>query len=139
MKKDALSIALHYLKFRPRSVFEIEQKLKSKKISEEEIAKVISVLKKQELLNDNKFATMWVRDRNLLKPSGSYLLRLELRRLGISQEIIEEVLMAQDDEPLALKALESKSRLRNADFQKKAGFLQRRGFGTSVIYKILTK
>ena len=99
----------------------------------------MGILKKQELLNDKKFATMWIRDRNLLKPSGSYLLRLELKRLGISQEIIEEALMAQTDEPLARKALESKSRLRNADFNKKAAFLARRGFETSVIYKILKK
>jgi len=46
MKKDALNIALHFLKFRPRSVFEIETKLKSKNISESEIKKVINVFKK---------------------------------------------------------------------------------------------
>lgn len=137
MKKNPLNIALHYLKFRPRSEFEVIQKLKQKKVINSEIEKVITVLKKNKLLDDEEFAKMWVRDRNLLKPSGSYLLKMELRKLGVADGIIEEVLMAQDDEPLARKALESKSRLKNADFQKKAGFLQHRGFKTSVIYKIL--
>lgn len=139
MKKDALSIALHFLKFRPRSVFEVEKKLQSKKISEPEIKKTIAVLKKNQLLDDKKFAKMWVRDRNLLKPTGSFLLKLELRKLGIAAADIEEVLKDQNEEELARKAIESKYRYRNADFQKQAQFLQRRGFPTGVIYRILKK
>jgi len=135
--QNSLNIALHYLKFRPRSVFEIEKKLKEKKVSEEEIKKTISVLKKNQLLDDEKFAKMWVRDRNNLRPSGSYLLKMELRKLGIADDLIEETLACQNEEDLTKKALASKSRLRNADFQKKASFLQRRGFITSIIYKIL--
>src|SRR3972149_931095 len=99
MKKDALNIALRFLKFRPRSEFEVTQKLKQKGIIDSEINKVISVLKENKLLDDKEFAKMWVRDRNLLKPSGSYLLKMELRKLGIADGVIEEVLMAQTDEP----------------------------------------
>jgi len=137
MRKDPLQIALRYLKFRPRSVFEVEQKLKQKGVIKSEIEKVISVLKKNNLLDDEEFAKMWVRDRNLLKPTGTYVLKMELRKLGIADGIIEEVLMAQTDEPLARKALEMKYRERNTDYHKKAAFLQRRGFSTSLIYKIL--
>lgn len=137
MSKDALEIALHFLKFRPRSEFEIEQKLKQKGAIDSEIEKVISVLKKNKLLDDEEFAKMWVRDRNLLKPSGSYLLKMELRKFGVADEIIDSALAEQDEEALAKKALESKLRLKNADFNKKAGFLQRRGFSTNIVYKIL--
>ncbi len=139
MPKDAINIALHFLKFRPRSVFEVTQKLKQKGIIESEIKKVITVLKKQKLLDDKEFAKMWVRDRNLLKPSGSYLLKMELRKLGIADDDIEIALSEQDEEELARKAVEAKERYRNADFAKKAAFLQRRGFSPSVIYKILKK
>ena len=135
--KDPIKIALNFIKFRPRSVFEIEQKLKTKRISDKETKSTITVLKKNKLLDDKEFAKMWVRDRNTLRPSGSFLLKLELKKKGIADDIIEEILMAQTDEPLARKALESKSRYREADFQKKAAFLARRGFKTSVIYKIL--
>jgi regulatory protein len=137
IKKDALAIALHFLKFRPRSVFEVEKKLKSKKFAEKEIDRVTSVLKKEKLLDDEKFAKMWVESRNNLRPSGSYVLKMELRRLGIADDIIEKVLTPQRDEVLAKKALDMKARYREADFEKKAAFLQRRGFSTSVIYKIL--
>ncbi|KKQ17432.1 MAG: Regulatory protein RecX [Berkelbacteria bacterium GW2011_GWA1_36_9] len=137
MKNDPLKIALHYLKFRPRSIFEVEEKLKKKKISSEEIDKVITVLKKNQLLDDEKFAKMWVADRNLLKPTGSYLLKLELKKFGIAEEIIENALDGQDEEKQAKLALESKSRLKDASFEKKAGFLQRRGFKIETIYKVL--
>ena len=137
MNHDAINIALHYLKFRPRTVFEMEKKLASKKIPEDEIRKTISVFKKEKLLDDEKFATMWVEDRNHLKPTGSYLLKMELKRLGVAENIIEKALAEQDEEELARQAIESKSRYRNADFPKQAGFLQRRGFGMGVIYKIL--
>ncbi|OGD56056.1 hypothetical protein A2V71_03815 [Candidatus Berkelbacteria bacterium RBG_13_40_8] len=137
--QNSLKVALHFLKFRPRSVFEVERKLESKKISESEIKKVISVLKKNKLLDDKNFAKMYVRDRNLLKPTGSYLLKLELRKLGISDQDIETAMEDQDEEKLARKALGSKARYRKADFQKQAAFLQRRGFATSVIYKIIRK
>jgi len=139
MDKDPLKIALHFLKFRPRSVFEIRKKLEAKRIDEKEIEKVISVLKREKLLDDRKFAKMWIESRNNLRPSGSYVLKMELRRLGIAEDIIEEVLTPQRDEVLARKALESKSRLKNADFNKKAAFLQRRGFATNIIYQIIKK
>lgn len=137
--KDGLNIALRFLKFRPRTVFEIEEKLKSKRIENKEIKSVITVLKKNQLLDDKNFVKMWVRDRNLLKPEGSYLLKMELKRLGISDTLIEEALENQDEEELAKKALESKSRLKEETFEKKVAFLQRRGFGLSVVFKVLNK
>lgn len=137
MAKDALDIALHFLKFRPRSVFEIERKLKEKKIAEKEINNAISVLKRNKLLDDAKFAKMYIADRNRFRPSGNFLLRLELRKLGVSDDLIDELLLDQDEERLAQTALESKSKYREADNTKKAQFLQRRGFPTNIIYKIL--
>ena len=139
MAKDALQVALHFLKFRPRSVFEIERKLKQKGIINSEINKVVAVLKKNKLLDDAEFAKMWVRDRNLLKPTGAYLLKLELKRLGLSEENIETALKDQDEEELAKLALEYKYREREIDYEKKVSFLQRRGFSTSIIYKVTNK
>ena len=139
MKKDPLKIALHFLKFRPRSVFEVEQKLKTKKISEGEIKKVITVLKRNKLLDDAEFAKMWVRDRNLLKPTGTFLLKLELRKLGLPAGDIENALADQDDESLARKAIEMKYRERDIEYEKKANFLMRRGFSTHIIYQVIKK
>jgi len=135
--KSSIDVALHFLKFRSRSVFEVKQKLKEKKYSEKEIEETIEVLTRNKLLDDAEFARMWVGDRNRFKPSGSFLLRLELRQFGIDEQIIEEKLLDLNEEELAKKALEDKGRYRNAESQKQAQFLQRRGFSTSVIYKII--
>jgi len=137
MNHNAINVALYFLKFRPRTVFEIEQKLKSKRYDDKEIAATVAVLKRNKLLDDENFAKMWVRDRNHLKPTGSYLLKLELKKLGVNDNIIEKSLVNQDEEDLARRAIESKNRYCHADFPKKAAFLQRRGFKTSIIYKVL--
>lgn len=137
MAKSSMDIALHFLKFRPRSVFEIEQKLAMKKIDEKEIADTIRVLINNKLLDDAKFAKMYIADRNRFKPSGSYLLRMELKRLGLSENHIEDALADQNEERLAREALESKSKYRNAEFAKQAEFLKRRGFNMNVIMKVL--
>lgn len=135
--KSPIDIALYLLKFRARSVFEIRQKLKSKNITEEEIDKTVDVLIRNELLDDVKFVKMYVKDRNNLKPTGSYLLRLELKRLGVSENLIEDALAHQNEEELARRAIEAKARYRSADFTKQTQFLQRRGFSMGVIMKIL--
>lgn len=135
--KSAIDTALHFLKFRARSVFEIKQKLKQKNFSSEEIDKTIDVLVRNELLDDRKFVKMYVKDRNTLKPTGAYLLKMELKRLGLDENLIADAMVAQDEENLARRAIESKSRFIEAEFDKKASFLQRRGFSMNVIMKIL--
>jgi regulatory protein len=135
--KNAIDTALYFLKFRARTIFEIRQKLQSKNFPEEEINKTIDVLARNELLDDAKFVKMYIKDRNNLKPTGSYLLRLELKRLGVPENLVEEVMAGQNEEELARRAIESKHRYREADFPKQAQFLQRRGFSMSVIMKVL--
>lgn len=139
MKKDPLNIALYFLKFRPRTIFEVREKLRSKKYEDKEIDKVISVLKRNGLLDDEKFAKMWIVDRNKFKPCGNFLLKLELKKLGIDEVIIEEAISDQDEVELAKQALLLKNRYRNAEFPKQAQFLQRRGFSMNTIYKVLKK
>ncbi len=137
--KSPLDLALYFLKFRSRSIFEIRQKLKSKNVSEEEIAKTIDVLIRNDFLDDIKFAKAFVHDRNLFKPSGNYLLKMELKQLGVDENIIEDCLINQNEGELAKLALESKYRYRDAEFTKQASFLQRRGFNLNIIYKITNK
>lgn len=137
MQKKALDIALHFLKYRARSVFEVRQKLAQKKIPEKEINDTVAVLRRNKLLDDAEFAKMYIADRNRFRPSGNFVLRMELKKLGLSENNIEDALSGQDEEVLARTALESKHKYREAEFQKQVQFLQRRGFGTSTIYKVV--
>ena len=127
------------LKIRLRSQFEIEQKLKQKKYLSEEIEKAIEILKKDNLIDDKRFAYAWVHNREILSPRGKRLLALELRQKGIVPEIIDEVLFFDDQYELELarQALKGKQRsYQNLDeFERKRkllAFLSRRGFSYGI-------
>jgi len=134
------------LKVRLRSQFEIEQRLKRKGYSEKEISGAIEELKKDNLINDKRFAYAWINNRELLKPSGKRLLTLELRQKGVASEIIEEVLSFDNEYELELakQALERKIRIyQNLDQfkqkQKALAFLSRRGFSYGIAREVIEK
>ncbi len=144
-KKTALNTALHFLKFRPRSCFEIERKLKLKKFSVQEIKKTIEILKQEKLLDDLGFARLWIRNRNLLSPRGEKLLFLELRKLGIEQEVaqkaldIEDLPEAEKAKIVFVKKKKSLAKLSPKDFkQKMIQYLARKGFDWGTISQVLT-
>ena len=139
MKKKSLDVALRLIKIRPRSILEIQQRLARKNYSKSEIDKTIAVLKKEGLLDDKRFAEMWVESRDNTKLEGEKLLRLELKRFGISEDLIEKALdLAKSDLEKIDQILESKVKnpkdLENQKIKLKLfGFLSRRGFDYSQI------
>lgn len=88
----AFNAAASFLKTRERSKKEIRDKLKSKEYSENSIEKVLEKLERLNIVDDKRFAEMFVRDRMKLKPKGKRVLSLELAQKGIDKDIIEEVL-----------------------------------------------
>ena len=144
-KKTAQDIALHFLKYRPRSCFEVERKLKQKKFSQIEIEKTIEILKQEKLLDDLEFARLWIRNRNLLSPRGGKLLFLELRKLSVDSEICQKALKIEDlpeTEKAKIvfdKKKKSLAKLPPKDFkQKMIQYLARRGFDWGTISQVLT-
>lgn len=141
----ALQRALNYLSYRPRSEYEVRQNLKNKHgIDEGIIDLIIARLEKGGLVDDSSFAEMWVENRSEFRPRGSHALRMELRRKGISEQTISQVLENLDEEQLALKAARKQARkytrLDWVDFRKKlTGFLARRGFNYGLISEVTPK
>jgi len=88
----AFNAAANFLKTRERSKKEIRDKLKTKEYSESVIEKVLEKLERLDIVNDKRFAEMFVRDRMKLKPKGKKVLSLELAQKGIDRNTIEEVL-----------------------------------------------
>lgn len=139
---------LKFLNFRPRSEKEVRDYLKKKKqkfpdIDSSLIDLIVHKLKQQKFLNDHDFAKWMIRSRTEFKPKGTYLVRLELRQKGISQEIIDELLQNEDvrsesDKDLAIAILEKKRRKyesmeHNERFAKAGAMLARRGFDLDTI------
>ena len=88
--KRALNYSFLLLKYRERSSWEIETRLKRKKFSSDVIKKVIDYLKENNLIDDKKFALKYAEEK-LLQGFGKRLINFQLKRLGIKPSIIEEI------------------------------------------------
>lgn len=130
----AYNNATHFLGYRARSRWEIEQYLVKKEFPSDVIDYVVETLTARGYLDDRAFARAWVDNRMRFRPRGAYGLRHELRQKGLSDKVIEEALADLDEEAAAWAAVQSKlPRWRGLDrqpFQQKLiSFLNRRGFG----------
>lgn len=133
-----LNAAAHYLSYRPRSESELRERLYRRGFGEENIEAVIAKLKEQGLVDDIAFAQFWKDSRETFSPRSRWLTKLELRRKGVAEEIMDKVVDAVNDEDCAYRAALSKARsLLLSDYQdfrrRLGGYLRRRGFSYGVI------
>jgi regulatory protein len=124
---------LRYVAIRPRTQWEIETYLKRKKASPALSTTILNKLSVNELLDDERFARAWVKDRQLLRPTSRRKLILELRQKHVNNEIIQKVMAEFEptDEQSALAAMVASKR-RQAKYQddtKLMQYLARQGFG----------
>jgi regulatory protein len=142
--------AYFYLKFRPRTEYEIRSYLNKKTTkrhwSKDLVEKVVESLKEQGLINDKEFVRLFVESRNLGKPKSTYVLTRELMRLGVKKDLIDEFFLQepQPEEELAMKALQPRWRRflslsKQERFKKSTDFLYRRGFSFDLIKKTIEK
>ncbi|MFC2064107.1 RecX family transcriptional regulator [Chloroflexota bacterium] len=142
--EKAYQKALHFISYRPRSILEVVNNLNGKEISSVIIDKVIEKLQNNNILDDKVFAKVWIENRNDFHPRSRFALRMELKKKGIPEEIIENELQSVDEEKLAYKAGRKYSnRLKKLElplFRKKlSSFLARKGFAYSIIYPVVEK
>ncbi len=115
----------------------IEDKLKKKETSPEDIEIVLDKLVDYKLLDDENYARIYVRSRK--RDKGKHALKQELKRKGISEEHIEFALDTLDEAEQRenVNTLLFRNRWRFQDPKKartKAyAFLQRRGFDSDMI------
>ena len=140
----ALQGAIKFLSYRPRSKDEVRKNLKKKNIQDHVIDEVIERLQRGGLVDDHKFAEIWVENRSEFRPRGSRVLHMELRQKGIPDKIIDTVTSNINEDQLAYRAATKQARkyreLGWQDFRKKMyGFLVRRGFDYGIISTIIPK
>jgi regulatory protein len=147
IQREAKELSLKFLSYRMRSEKEVRDKLKSKGFAKDLIDKVIEGLKRVNLLDDYEFASAWIRDRLSNNPRGKALLKQELYKKGIKQEIIEKTLkehFADEAEELGLaqKLLDKRmKRYENLEpsvaKRRMSDFLLRRGFSYDIVKQAL--
>ncbi|MCK4716039.1 MAG: RecX family transcriptional regulator, partial [Candidatus Marinimicrobia bacterium] len=130
---------------KPRTVFEVRKKLQKCEFEEIIIHSVLQELEDKNYVNDRDYAAEWIQTRSSSKPRSRRQLSFELRKKGISDDIIEnDIIHALDDLDSALKLgrkyLNRYHQLDEKEFQKKMfGVLARRAFPFEIINKTIEK
>jgi regulatory protein len=143
--ETAYQKALHFISFRPRSSAEVRRNLAKRGIPEQLVGEAIDRLTRAGLVNDVEFARAWVENRNTFHPRSKSALRMELRRKGLSDEVVQPVLdEGVNEETLAFETARKYARrlagLGKLEFrQKLSGYLARRGFSYTVLSPIISE
>lgn len=143
IKEKLYNKVLRFLSYRPRSEKEIRDYSKKKSQEAKIIEEIIKKLKKQGLVDDRAFATWWVEQRSRFRPKGRYLIRSELFKKGVKEEIISSSLFSEKEEidlakKAARKKIKSYKNLEPLEMRDKmVAFLARRGFNWKIIKKAI--
>ena len=146
----AKNIAINYLSYRPRSSKEVIFHLSKKGFEHECAENVARHLQSVKMVDDDRFARTFVRDRLKRKPTGQALLRQQLLAKGIppamADEVLAEFISPQSQQASALLAAKRKIQSTqhvikkiDADKRKKRilDFLLRRGFSYEIALKTI--
>jgi regulatory protein len=130
--------AIRFLGYRPRSEAEVRQRLQRHGFEGEYLEKSIARLKEQGLLDDIAFARFWIENRETFSPRSKSLTKMELRRKGLSSDVIEQVTGEIDEKDSAYRAAMKKApslvNYEYQDFRRRLGdYLGRRGFNYGII------
>ena len=140
----AKATVFRLFRFRPRSEWEIVEKLKGKNIAAENIDAAIQYFRKLDYIDDRRFAKAWTASR--LVRNGINRIRFELKKKGIADEVIQDTIsqISDDYSEIEVVLTVAKKQLhnyRNLDPIKTKRrlfeYLARRGFRSSTIQKAL--
>lgn len=132
-RRKCFNAAARFSGYRPRSEYEVRQRLRRGGFDSADIEAALIKLKEKGMIDDLAFARSWLNDRSSFKPRSQRLIKLELKQKGIATDIIEQVTGAMSDFESACQAAMAKARtLSHSDydsFRRRLGeFLKRRGF-----------
>jgi regulatory protein len=131
---------------RPRTEYEVRQRLLRAGADEAAAEATVRQLRQHHLLDDAAFARYWIEQRQTFRPRGARLVRSELRQRGVDAATAEVALEALDDSGQAdayRAAAKRASQLRALDRQafrsRLSGFLARRGFDWDIIGPVVER
>lgn len=137
-RETAYQKAVNLLTYRPHSEVEISNNLMKHNCTEETIQYVIERLNNSDLLDDTRFARLWIENRSEMRPRGRRALEYELKQRGISENTIAQTLENLDEQTLAYRFAQKITRklidYEWKDFRRKMyNSLARRGFNYEII------
>ena len=143
--KRPLAFALRILARRDTSAAEISRRLKEQGIPAEQVNETVARLQEAGYLDDRRFAREWAASALRNGRGFGPRIRLDLRRLGVSADIIDEVMAhisGEYDEMETLNGLLerkfigfSPSSASDKEKRRVMHYLQRRGFSSAAIFQ----
>ncbi len=105
---------------------------------------VVRWAQKHGYVDDTRYAKMFITSHTIRSPMGDRRLRAELRKRGVSEEIIVRVLAERKDDELIPELVNSVRRKygsldRETAFRRATAFLSRRGFDSSTAYRVISE
>ena len=134
-----------YCAYQERCVKDVQEKLKSYDIPQEERDKILAYLLDNRFVNDERFAKSFVRGKINQSGWGLNKIRFHLMQKGIAKELIDEALQQTDEEVYRQRLvdiLKAKAKAIKAenDFEKKrklAAYAMQKGFEAALVWEVL--
>ncbi len=136
----AKKAALRFVSYRPRSESEVRSRL-LKSFTVPVVEAVISELVRLSVIDDVQFAKLWCSSRESLNPKSAKAIKQELISKGISESTAISAVRELDDFDTAMRVSRKYlKRLTGSSYdqftRRLYGYLQRRGFSSSLILEI---
>lgn len=141
----ARQILLRRLTDQPRSRAELAESLAKKNVPDAIAKRMLDRFEELGLVNDEEFARMWVQSRQRTRGLAPRVLSLELKRKGVDDDVIREVLadLNPEEERAAAHRLVQK-KLRSMDglddttrIRRLTGMLARKGYPPQVAFDVV--
>lgn len=132
--------ALKQISYRSRTSFDLKNKLKEKKYSEDAINNVIQFLEDYDLIDDKLYVKSFVNDKSKINNWSKGKIRYKLKAKHIDDSLIETYLNEISDDEEYEKAYEAGLHKKESvdDKNKVYRFLASRGFSYDIIRDVLS-
>ncbi len=140
----AKNYALNKISYSQKSTYEIRQKLKEQKFSEDVIEKIIAYLDSYGFLDDEAYVKAYIRDKDEVSNWSRGKIRFMLKRKHIDDNLIEDYIYTISDEKEAEKARFFADKKIKNDFSyenraKVFRHLASKGFDVDIINQVLNE
>jgi regulatory protein len=148
-QEAALAAAIQFVTSRPRTAYEVRQKLARSGVTDAVAESVMAHIHERGLLDDAVYTRAYLTSRLSHRGYGPQRISRELHQRGVERTVIEDAVqhnLDTDDvlDAARVQATKRWSRLtRDADparrRQKLYDFLRRRGFASAIVQQVLTE
>lgn len=135
---------LHYCQYQDRCMQEVRTKLTTFDITSSDKEKIMQVLVDEGFIDDERYASTFVRSKIHLKKWGVNKIRMALKMKGISDEIIQNALSEIDPENYReelIKVLKAKKINETDPYKRKAKLAQyamQKGYEPGLVWELVS-